>query len=135
MEAFDAYGHALAALGLWAILVSVLAALSTRGRTAENRCDCGKPKRNYDDQGYRSERAFMNAIEASGPFIAATVAAVLAGASPLWVNIFASVFIVARVAVAYVHIATTNQTLRSAIWSVGLLCILALAIMAVVAAF
>ena len=44
----------------------------------------------------------MNAIETSGPFIGATVAAILAGAAPFWVNLFASVFIVARVAVAYV---------------------------------
>ena len=79
--------------------------------------------------------AFMNAIETSGPFIGATVAAILAGATPFWVNLFASVFIVARVAVAYVHIGTTNQPMRSALWSVGLLCILVLAVMAIVAVF
>ena len=135
MEAFGAYGHAIAALALWAVIVSVLAALSTRGRTSENRSPSGKPIRNYDDPVYRTDRAFMNAIEASGPFIAATVAAILAGAAPFWVNLFASIFIVARVAVAYVHIGTTNQTMRSAIWSIGLFCILALAVMAIVAVF
>jgi uncharacterized MAPEG superfamily protein len=135
VEAFSDYGHAIAALALWALVTLTLSALSTRGRTAENRCDCGKPKRNYADLSYRSERAFMNAVEASGPFIAATVAAILAGASPFWVNLFASVFIVARIAVAYVHIATENQPLRSAIWSVGLVCTLALALLAVVAVF
>ncbi|WP_439149694.1 MAPEG family protein [Sulfitobacter sp.] len=135
MEIFAAYSHALASLALWGVMVSVLGALSTRGRSAENRCDCGKPKRNYDDPVYRSERAFMNAVETSGPFISVAVAAVLLGASPFWVNLFASVFIVARLAMAFVHIRTTNQPMRSAFFLVGLICLLALAILALAAAF
>ena len=135
MEIFAAYSHALASLALWGVMVSVLGALSTRGRSAENRCDCGKPKRNYDDPVYRSERAFMNAVETSGPFICVAVAAVLLGASPFWVNLFASVFIVARLAMAFVHIRTTNQPMRSAFFLVGLICLLALAILALAAAF
>lgn len=135
METFAAYSHAIAALALWAIMVSVLGALSTRGRTAEGRCDCGKPKRNYDDPVYRSERAFMNAVESSGPFIASTLAAILIGASPLWVNIFASVFIVARVGMAFVHIRTTNQPARSLFFSLGLFCILGLVVLAIGSAF
>ena len=132
---FDAYSHALAALALWAVLVSVLGMVSTRGRSPENRCDCGKPKRDYANPVYRAERAFMNAVEVSGPFVAATVAAVLTGAAPFVVNLLASLFIVVRVAMAYVHIRTENQSARSACFAAGLLCILALAVMAVVAAF
>ena len=70
----------------------------------------------------------------SGPFIAATVAAILAGASPFWVNVLASVFIVSRVVTALVHIRTENQPARSATWMVGMICVLALAVMAVLAA-
>ena len=132
---FEAYSHAIAALALWGILGSVLGANSTRGRTAENRCDCGKPKRNYDDRWYRSERAFMNAVEGSGPFIAVTVAAILIGGAPFWVNLFASLFIVARVGMAVVHIATVNQAARSLCFMVGLLTILAQAILVLKAAF
>ncbi|WP_375228090.1 MAPEG family protein [Roseobacter sp. S98] len=132
---FDAYSHALAALALWAVLVSVLGMVSTRGRSPENRCDCGKPKRDYANPVYRAERAFMNAVEVSGPFVAATVAAVLTGAAPFVVNLLASLFIVVRVAMAFVHIRTENQSARSACFAAGLLCILALAVMAVVAAF
>jgi uncharacterized MAPEG superfamily protein len=135
VEIFAAYSHALASLALWGVMVSVLGALSTRGRSAENRCDCGKPKRNYDDPVYRSERAFMNAVETSGPFISVAVAAILLGASPFWVNLFASVFIVARLAMAFVHIRTTNQPMRSAFFLVGLICLFALAILALAAAF
>ncbi|WP_299558010.1 MAPEG family protein [uncultured Sulfitobacter sp.] len=135
MEGLAMYSHAIASLGLWAVLVSVLAALSTIGRTAEARCDCGKPKRDYGDPVYRRERAFMNAVEGSGPFIAATVAAILIGAAPFWVNLFASVFIVARIGMAAVHIGTTVQGARSAFFMVALVSVLAQAIMAVVAAF
>ena len=135
MEAFAAYSHALTSLALWALLITVLGGFSTRGRTAENRCDCGKPKRNYDDPWYRSERAFMNAVETSGPFVAATVAAILIGASPFWVNLFASAFIVVRGAMAFFHIRTTNQAARSMCFAAGLFCILALILMTIIAAF
>ncbi|WP_187428667.1 hypothetical protein ROLI_012340 [Roseobacter fucihabitans] len=135
MEAFQAYSHALASLALWAILVPILGMQSTRGRSAENRCACGKPHRNYADPVYRSERAFMNAVETSGPFIAALMAAILTGASPFWVNLFASVFILARVGMAVAHIKTENQALRSAGFATGLLCVLALAVLGLVAAF
>ncbi|KEJ89423.1 MAPEG family protein [Sulfitobacter donghicola] len=134
MENFAEYSHAIAALGFWAILVIVLTALSTMGRSPENRSASGKPVRNYSDPAYRRERAFMNAIEASGPFIAVTVGAILIGASPFKVNLFASIFIVARVAMAIVHIKTEIQPLRSIFWAVAMVTILAQAILVVTTA-
>ena len=134
MTEFAAYSHAIASLGLWAILSIILAGVSLRGRTPEGRCDCGKPKRDYADRVYRADRAFMNAVENSGPFVAATVAAMLAGAAPFWVNVFASVFLVSRIAMAIVHIGTENQQLRSVMFGIGWVCMIALALMAVVAA-
>lgn len=129
MEFLDAYSHAMAALAAYALLMIVLGAVSTAGRTPENRCDCGQPKRDYNDVVYRRSRAFLNAVEGAGPFIAALLAAVLTGASPFWVNMFASIFIVARVAMAIVHIGTTNQMARSATWAIGTICVVILAIM------
>jgi uncharacterized MAPEG superfamily protein len=134
VEIFAAYSHAIASLGLWSILICLLAAYSTVGRAPDNRCDCGKPKRNYSDPVYRRERAFMNAVEGAGPFIAATLAAILIGASPFVVNLLASVFLVARIAMAGVHIWSENQMFRSLFFMIGLLCILGLAIVAVIAA-
>lgn len=134
MENFADYSHAIASMAFWSILVLVLSGMSTRGRTADQRCACGKPKRDYDSPVYRRERAFMNAVETSGPFIAAALAAILVGGPAFWVNLFASVFIVARVAMAVVHIKTTNQPLRSACFAIGMFCIIALAIMALVGA-
>lgn len=135
MEHFSNYSHAIAALGLWALLNVILGMVSTRGRTAEARCDCGKPKRDYANPVYRADRAHMNAIENSGPFIAATVGAILVGAAPFWVNVLASVFILARVAMAVVHIRTENQPMRSLCFVVGMVCILGLSVMTVSGAF
>ena len=135
MEIFDAYSHAIASLALWPILQIVLSMLSNVGLSAENRTDSGHPKREYSDPAYRRSRAFANAIEMSGPFIAATVAAILAGASPFWVNVLASVFIVSRVVTAVVHIGTENQIARSATWMIGLICVISMAVMAALAAF
>lgn len=131
----DVYSHAIAALALWALICVILAALSTIGRTEEDRCACGKPKRDYSNVVYRRERAFANAIEVSGPFIAATLAAVLIGAAPFWVNVLASVFVASRIVMAVVHIGTENQPLRSASFVVGWVCMIALALMAVWGAF
>lgn len=133
-EVLAPYAHAIASLSLWALIMVVLSMLSVKGRTDAHRCDCGQPKRDYDDPVYRRGRAFANAIETSGPFIAATVAAILSGAPAFWVNLLASVFVVARIAMAVVHIRTTNQPARSAFFAVGLFCVIFLGVMAFVAA-
>ncbi|AUH35028.1 MAPEG family protein [Paracoccus tegillarcae] len=130
MAEFAAYGHAIASLAIWPLIVLALAKTSSSGRSPELMCECGKPKRDYNSVLYRRERAFMNAVEISGPFIAATIAAILAGASPFFVNLFASVFIVARLAMVFVHIRTTNQPLRSACFAAGAACVIALSLMA-----
>lgn len=125
---FDAYSHAIAVLAIWGLVMIGLSMASTRGRTAEHRCDCGKPKRDYSDPVYRRERAFANAVETSPAFMSVTLAAILGGGAPLMVNIFASVFLLARLAMAYVHIATENQGARSAMFGISWLMIILLAL-------
>ena len=135
MESFAVYSHALAALAGWGLLTMILSGLSTRGRNADNRAECGLPKRNYAEASYRAHRAYANAMESTTPFLTGTVVCILAGAAPFWVNLFASVFLVARIAMAYVHIATENQPARSATYVVSWMCMLVLGGMALVAAF
>lgn len=135
MEGFAAYSHAIASLAFWGLMMIALSMISTRGRTAEKRCDCGKPKRDYSDPVYRRERAFQNAIETSPAFLATTLAAILAGASPVSVNWLASIFIVARLAMAFVHIRTENQPMRSAMFGIGWLCIILMAVLALYTVF
>ncbi|MGB3407365.1 MAG: MAPEG family protein [Jannaschia sp.] len=126
-EAFAPYAHAIASLALWSLIILTLGLLSTVGRTSD-RAPCGKPVRDYANPVYRRERAFANALENSGPFVAATVAAILVGASPFWTNMLASIFIVARIVMAFVHIRTENQPMRSAFYAVGLFCTIGLAL-------
>ncbi|MFK7838165.1 MAG: MAPEG family protein [Sulfitobacter sp.] len=135
MVGFEPYSHAIAALALWGLVMIALSMASTAGRTAEHRCDCGKPKRDYSDPVYRRERAFANAVETSPAFIATTLAAMLAGASPLMVNIFASVFLLSRIAMAVVHIRTENQAMRSAMFGIGWLMIILTGLTALFAVF
>lgn len=135
MDIFDAYSHAIASLALWTLVSIILSFVAVIGKNADNTCACGHPKRDYSNVVYRRGRAFANAMEISGPFIGATVAAILIGADPVWVNTFASVFVVSRIVTAFVHIGTTIEPLRSAAWMVGLICVISLAVMAVWAAF
>jgi len=135
VEMFAAYSHAIAALALWAVLVCVLSMLAAGARGAKKTCACGKPAQDYTDPAYRRERAFMNAVEGAGPFVAVTVAAILIGASPFWVNLFASAYLAARIAMAAVHIGTQNQPLRSVFFLIGLIAVLALAVLVLAAAF
>lgn len=135
MEYFDAYGHATASLALWSIVMIVLSFLAVAGKNAENTCACGQPKRDYSNIVYRRGRAYANAMEMTGPFIGATIAAILTGADPFWVNTFASVFLISRIAMAVIHIGTTIQPLRSVAWMVGLICVISLAALAVFGSF
>lgn len=134
MEQFASYGPAIASVALWALVLMVLSGLSLKGRSADALCDCGLPKRDYADPVYRQHRAFQNALETSAPFLAATLAAILAGAGPFWVNLLAGVFLLSRIAMAVVHIGTVNQSLRSACYGIGWLCIVVTALMAAIAA-
>lgn len=135
MDSFAAYSHALVALAGWGLLMMILSGLSTRGRRADNRAECGLPKRNYADPSYRAHRAYANAMESTTPFLTGTLVCILAGAAPFWVNLFAALFLVARIAMAYVHIATENQPARSATYVVSWVCMLVLGGLALVAAF
>ncbi|WP_371157742.1 MAPEG family protein [Jannaschia sp. 2305UL9-9] len=128
------YGHALAAMSGWAILMLVLLFASAAGKARE-RTASGHPVRDYSDPAYRRSRAFLNAIEITGPFVAATLVCILVGASPAWTNALASVFLVSRIAMAAVHIGTEVQWLRSLFWGIGLLCVIGLAIIGLIGAF
>lgn len=73
----------------------------------------------------RAIAAHQNHFEAFPPFAAAVFAATLAGADPILIDTLAGSFILLRLiyTVAYVKGA---PTLRSAVWTMGFLCVLAL---------
>lgn len=135
MEAFDAYGHAVASLALWGLWMIALSMISTSGKTPKDRSESGLPKRDYSNEAYRRHRAFQNAIETSPAFLTTTLAAILAGASPVSVNWLASLFVVSRLVMAFVHIRTENQPMRSAAFGFGWLMIVLMAVLALYTVF
>ena len=135
LEQFDAYSHAILAMALWGVLLLVLSGFSLKGRKAADMTETGLPKRDYSNPVYRQHRAYQNALETSGAFLAVTIAAILAGASPFWVNLLASIFIVSRIAMAVVHIGTTNEGLRSACYGIGWFTIIITGLLATIAVF
>ena len=132
---FANYAHAIAALAGWGLLMMVLSLLSTSRLNSDNRTTSGLPRREYSDPGYRRFRAYANAVETTGPFLAVTLAAILIGANPFWVNLLASVFLVSRIVTALIHMFTENQNARSAGYIVGWLCMLGLALFSILGAF
>lgn len=137
MEGYAAYSHAIVSMALFVILVMVLSPITALKKTGSGLPAGGTPGNAYDDPIYRWNRAYVNATETIGAFAAATIAAILAGASPFWVNTFASVFLVARVLMLIVHVAgikPMNMGPRTILYVVGWVCCIALAVLAIAAA-
>lgn len=138
MEHFSEYGHAIVSLAVFAMLGLILSPISAARKADAGVAPGALPAPDYSDPTYRLSRAYMNAMELCGFFTAVTVAAILAGASPFWVNLLASVFLLSRFVMAFVHIrgiGKANLGPRSMIFGLGWVCCLALGVLAIVAAF
>lgn len=138
MEQFAQYGHAIVSLAVFALLTLLLSPVAAARSTGAGYAPGEVPKADYGDPIYRLMRAYLNAMEMTGLFATVTIAAILAGASPYWVNLLASIFLLSRLLVVVVHIAgigKPNLGPRTMIFVVGWACCVILAIMAVVAVF
>lgn len=137
METFVPYSHALTSLALFSLIALLLSPISALKKTGSGLPAGGTPDNAYDDPIYRWNRAYLNATETAGVFAAVCAAAILSGAAPFWVNLFASVFLVARVLMLVVHIAgikPMNMGPRTILYVVGWACCVALAVLAIAAA-
>lgn len=138
MEQFAEYGHAIVAMAgtaVFGLLMSPLSAIKKQKLGLAPGCS---PEADYSTQVYRWHRAYLNLAETMGYFVAVTVAAILAGANPFWVNLLASVFFISRIILAVVHIkgiGKPNMSVRSFTYVAGWLMCLILALMAIVGAF
>lgn len=138
MEQFADYGHAIVSMAVFAMMGLLLGPVAAARSTAAGYAPGEVPKADYGDFDYRLTRAYQNAMELTGMFTAVTVSAMLAGASPGWVNILASVFLISRIVVAIVHISGVgkpNLGPRTIAFVVGWASCLLLAIIAVLAVF
>lgn len=136
MEPFAEYGHAIVALAATAIFGLLLGPLSAVAKMNKGLISGATPGEDYKDRAYRFNRAYLNLTENMGFFVAATLAAILAGADPTWVNWLASIFFVARILHFLVHfsgIGPMNFGPRSFAFTAGWACCIALAVLAILA--
>ena len=138
MDVFAAYGHAIVALAGTALVGMVLNPVSAAKKSAKGVVSGAMPEPDYADPVYRWARTYQNLSEMMGFFVGATLAAILAGASPFWVNLLAALFFLTRLVVAVVHIqgwGRPNSGLRTMIFAIGWLACILLSLLAIVAAF
>ena len=138
MEQFAVYGHAIVAMAATALLGLLINPLVGIAKMKSGHQAGGKPENNYEDVTYRVDRAYANLTEVMGLFVAATVAAMIAGANPSWVNWLAVIFFISRVLHFIVHyrgIGKMHQGPRTFIFVVGWACCIVLAVLAIFAVF
>ncbi len=138
MDHFAQYGHAIASLAGVAMFGLLLGPLSAMRKTALGLAPGAEPQADYSTSVYRWHRAYLNLSETMGFFAASVLAAILAGASPFWVNLLASVFFISRLVLAVVHIrgiGRPDRGLRSFTYVSGWLMCLLLGLFAIGAVF
>ncbi|KUJ76770.1 hypothetical protein AVO45_09690 [Ruegeria marisrubri] len=138
MQLVAEYTHAIASLVIFALLVLALSPFSALAKQGRGLAPGATPEQDYSDKAYRLNRAYLNGTETLPAFLAVTLAAILLGANPFWVNLLASLALVARVAMLIVHlrgIGKPHSGLRSVFYVAGWACMVGLAILALVAAF
>jgi uncharacterized MAPEG superfamily protein len=83
-----------------------------------------------DGAARRANAAHQNSFEAFAPFAAAVIACEIRGANERWTTILAVAFVALRVLYITAYVGD-KPSIRSTIWTFGVLCVLALFILAV----
>ncbi len=138
METLSAYAHAIAALALVGLMGLVMGPVVGRMKAQLGLPPGAAPDADYGSAAYRWHRAYENLTESIGFFAAAALAAILAGSPPLWVNLLASVFLVARIVMAVIHVSglgRADMSLRSFAFGAGWLASIGLALLALAEVF
>ncbi|MCX8951835.1 MULTISPECIES: MAPEG family protein [unclassified Ruegeria] len=138
MEVFAEYSHAIASVVLFTLVVLFLAPFSALAKQAKGLAPGATPEQDYADKAYRLNRAYLNGTETLPAFVTVITAAILLGVSPFWVNLLASVALVARLAMLVVHlkgIGKPSSGPRTILYVIGWACMVVIGLMALVAAF
>ena len=138
MEAYADYSHAIAALVIFTLVVLFLSPFSALAKQGKGLAPGATPEQDYSDKAYRLNRAYLNGTETLPAYLAVTVAAILLGASPFWVNLLASVALVARLIMLVIHIrgiGKPHSGVRSVLYVLGWACMVLTGLLALVAAF
>lgn len=138
MDVFAEYGHAVASVMIFTLVVLVMAPFSALAKQGKGLAPGAMPVQDYSDKAYRLNRAYLNGTETLPAFAAVTLAAILMGVSPFWVNLLASIALIARLAMLAVHIRGVGKPhsgLRSVLYVIAWACMAVTGLMALVAAF
>ncbi len=138
MDVFTEYGHAVASVMVFTLAVLFLAPFTALAKQGKGLAPGASPEQDYEDRAYRLNRAYLNGTETLPAYVAVTFAAILMSVSPFWVNLLASIALLARLAMLFVHIRGIGKPysgLRSVLYVVGWACMFVTAILALVAAF
>lgn len=104
MELFEPYSHALVSLALFALIALAMSGLVGARRSRAGLLPGELPAPDLGDPVYRLCRAYHNTVDNAGTFAAAVAAAVLTGAAPFFVNVFASLGVLARLAFVVLYV-------------------------------
>ncbi|RBW63079.1 MAPEG family protein [Ruegeria sp. A3M17] len=138
METFAEYSHAIASLVVFTLIILALAPFSALAKQGKGLAPGATPEQDYSDKAYRLNRAYLNGTETLPAYVAVTVAAMLLGVNPFWVNLLASVALIARIVMLVIHMRGIGQPhsgIRSVSYVVGWACMVVMGVMALVAAF
>ena len=104
MENFADYSHAMLAIVIWALIVLILSPVSAATKQKTSATPGSSVAPDYTDKAYRLDRAYHNGVETLTVFGLVTLVAILAGAVPYWINLLASLALVARILMVFVHV-------------------------------
>lgn len=138
MEGFAAYGHTFVSMAVLVLIWAVLSPVSAMKKQRKGAVSGAMPVPDYGSATYRWHRAHANLTETMPFFVAAATGAMLAGVSIPLVNWLSSIFMVSRVAMAFVHIRGIGKPdagPRTFIYVTGSLCCLILAIATIIKVF
>lgn len=138
MDAFAAYSHALAALVIFTLIILALSPFSALAKQKAGLAPGATPDEDYAVKAYRLNRAYLNGCETLPAFLTVTLAAILAGAAPFWVNLLASLALVSRMVMIVIHLRGTGKQhggLRSVSYVIGWACMGGLALLTLAAVF
>lgn len=136
MELFAPYSHALVSLALFAVIGQVLSGMVGFRRSNAGLVPGALPAPDLGDPVYRACRTYHNTVDNAGTFAAAIAAAVLLGAAPFWVNLFASIAVIARLAFAVIYIrgvGVADMGPRSILYVINSAMTLLIALLAIIA--
>ncbi|MGB0658905.1 MAG: MAPEG family protein [Mangrovicoccus sp.] len=138
MELFEAYAHALVALALYALMGQGLSVFVGITRSGAGLGPGAMPAPDYSNRVYRICRSYHNTVDNAGTLAAAIAAAILLGAAPFWVNLFASLAVAARLAFVLIYVwgvGAEDNGPRSFLYIFNSLMTILIALMAVISGF